>query len=95
MQITGEQVKRTAAMAKLSLSDEEVPQLRRHLQEFLAHVAMVPPVPEDTEAVTLDAVEGFLHFSGPGQGLRQEEVLALAPDAEQGFIRVPRVMGHD
>ena len=88
MQITGEQVKRTAAMAKLSLSDEEVPQLRRHLQEFLAHVAMVPPVPEDTEAVTLDAVEGSCIFRA-WAGAEAREVLALAPDAEQGFIRVP------
>lgn len=96
MQITQEQVIRTAAMAKLSLRNDEVSSLRQQIQEMLDHVAKAtPPGEKGPGAVPAKANGRLAYFTEPWQGLRQEEVLALAPDSQQGFIRVPRVMSDD
>lgn len=91
MLITEEQVKVIAAQARLTLDTEEIVSLVRKLQELRDHVADYPhrmPIPEG-------GPEGLASMPAPCRGLSQAEVVALAPDGERGFIRVPRVMGDD
>lgn len=96
MEITQEQVKKTAAMAKLRLSDEEIESLHRLLRELVARSAGISlPEEEASTAEPGEATAAPAPFSRPQPGLRQEEVVALAPAAERGFIRVPRVMDHE
>lgn len=96
MWISEEQVIKLAARAKLFLGKDEVPTLRQQLQDLLNHAGGMSP--EDLAAVEAVVPIGALPVapsSCSSPALKQEEVLALAADSEQGYIRVPRVLGDD
>lgn len=94
MKITLEQVKKTAAMAKLPLADDELAEMAGQLQEFLDYVKVLKKLPSGTGS----PLQAFGAPGPAGQGeacLSQEEVLALAPDSSQGMVRVPRVIADE
>jgi aspartyl-tRNA(Asn)/glutamyl-tRNA(Gln) amidotransferase subunit C len=77
------------------LTDAEVDQLVIDLGSILAHA-------EDVAALDLTDVpptahplplENVLRPDAVGPTLDRDEVLAQAPDAEDGRFRVPRIMG--
>jgi len=94
MKITPEQVKKTAAMAKLPLADDELAEMASQLQEFLDYVNILKKLPSGAASPPL--APGDPSPQGQGEAcLSQEEVLALAPDSSQGMVRVPRVIADE
>lgn len=93
MQISREQVKKTAAMAKLALGEEELGKLARQLQEFLDYIEVLREIPAG-EAESAKADRGVCYEREAASCLSQEQVLALATDSIQGLIRVPKVIEH-
>jgi aspartyl-tRNA(Asn)/glutamyl-tRNA(Gln) amidotransferase subunit C len=97
MKITREEVETTAALARLALTDEERDRLVRELDAILLYM-------EKLAALDVSSVEPMTHavaLSCPlrddarGPQLGQEAALAGAPDREEGFFRVPRIIAHD
>lgn len=94
MAITRDEVGGLARLARLALSEEELDHLAPQLDVILAAVARVAEVaaadiPPTSHAVPLtDVVRADL----PRPSLPVEEVLAGAPDAEDGRFRVPRIL---
>jgi len=95
MEVTREDVLRCAQLTDLSLEAEEIEPLRRDMERLLSHA-------ESLNGLSLEGVEPTVH--GPGiallrredrarPGFSQEEALANAPDSENGFFRVPKVIG--
>ena len=95
MEVTREDVLRCAQLTDLSLGEEEIEPLRRDMERLLSHA-------ESLGGLSLEGVEPTVH--GPGiallrredrarPGFSQEEALANAPDSENGFFRVPKVIG--
>lgn len=92
--LTRADVEHVAQLARLALDDEEVERLTSELAVILEHAAQVSAldtadVPPTAHPVPLVNV---LRSDEPGVSLDRDEVLAMAPDAEDGRFRVPRIL---
>ncbi len=94
--LSPEVVAHVAQLARLDLTDDELSLYTGQLAAVLEHAA-------DVEALELDDVPPTLHplplvnvlrADEPRAGLDRAEVLAMAPDAEDGRFRVPRIMSE-
>lgn len=94
--LTTAEVAKVAELARLRLSEEELERFTGQLAAVLDHAA-------DIEALDLDGVEPLAHpvpmtnvlrDDEPGELLDRDEVLAVAPSAEDGQFRVPPVLGE-
>lgn len=93
--ITREQVRHIARLANLEFSDAEQERFTRQLSAILDHV-------ETLNRLDTSAVEPTAHAGGDAVLLRDDALrptldrdaaLAVAPDADRGLVKVPRVLG--
>ncbi len=94
MKITPEEVRETAQLARLELSDEELRRLTSELDAILGYMAQlagvsVEGVEPTTHAVPLDLV---LVADEPGRELDLELALRDAPSREGPFFEVPKII---
>ncbi|MGH3732732.1 MAG: Asp-tRNA(Asn)/Glu-tRNA(Gln) amidotransferase subunit GatC [Acidimicrobiales bacterium] len=91
-----EDVAKVAKLARLSLSDEELDTFTEQLGQILEHA-------NDIGALALEDVIPTAHPFGLINVVREDvlepclprdELLAMAPDAEDGRFAVPRIMGE-
>jgi aspartyl-tRNA(Asn)/glutamyl-tRNA(Gln) amidotransferase subunit C len=89
-------VAKVAALARLTLSDDELDTFTEQLGQVLEHA-------NDIAALDLEGVVATAHPFGlvnvvrddePRPSLDRDEVLAMAPDARDGRFAVPRIMGE-
>ena len=94
--ITTNDVAKVAKLARLRLSEDELNMFTGQLSDILEHAA-------DLQLLDLEGVEPMarpipldkvLRVDEPGPTLDRAEVLASAPDAEDGMFRVPPVLGE-
>jgi aspartyl-tRNA(Asn)/glutamyl-tRNA(Gln) amidotransferase subunit C len=97
MKISEDEVRATAALARLALGDEEVAQLARELDAILIYM-------ERLQAVDVTGVEPMTHavaMESPlrddtvGEQLGSKRALSQAPAREDGFFKVPKIIAHD
>jgi aspartyl-tRNA(Asn)/glutamyl-tRNA(Gln) amidotransferase subunit C len=93
--ITPEVVSKVARLARLTLSEDELERATVQLADMLEHFA-------DIDALDLDDVEpmsqpiplvNVMRDDVELPGLDHDEVLAAAPDSEDGRFRVPPIVG--
>jgi aspartyl-tRNA(Asn)/glutamyl-tRNA(Gln) amidotransferase subunit C len=91
-----EDVAKVAKLARLSLSEEELDQFTEQLGQILEHA-------NDIAALKLDDLVATAHPFGLinvvredviAPSLARDELLAMAPDAQDGRFAVPRIMGE-
>jgi aspartyl-tRNA(Asn)/glutamyl-tRNA(Gln) amidotransferase subunit C len=91
-----EDVAKVAKLARLRLSDEELDMFTEQLGQILEHA-------NDIAALQLNDVIPTAHPFGLLNVVREDviepslprdELLAMAPDAEDGRFAVPRIMGE-
>jgi aspartyl-tRNA(Asn)/glutamyl-tRNA(Gln) amidotransferase subunit C len=97
MKITPDEVRATAALARLALTDPEVTRLTRELDAILGYMDSIAAVDVSgieptTHAVALRAP---LREDAPGPQLTVDEALAAAPARQDSFFVVPRIIAHD
>lgn len=94
MRLTREEVEHVALLARLELTAEEKEQQTEHLNQILAAF-------EELQRLNTEGVEPTSHAipmgnvfrpDEPRPPLRREEALANAPEEEDGFFRVPRIV---
>jgi aspartyl-tRNA(Asn)/glutamyl-tRNA(Gln) amidotransferase subunit C len=94
--ITRAEVEHVARLARLALRDDEIESLTIQLGSILDHVAQVSAL--DTREVPPTAhplpLVNVLRPDVVRPSLSRDEVLAAAPDAEEGRFRVPRILGE-
>jgi len=88
MELSPELLRKLEALARIRLSPEEEALLLKDLKRILDFVDALPRV-EEGEA---EEAWGRLREDEPRPSLPREEALALAPEAEEGFFRVPPVL---
>jgi aspartyl-tRNA(Asn)/glutamyl-tRNA(Gln) amidotransferase subunit C len=94
--ITRQDVEHVARLARLALTDAEVDALTHELGAILDHAAEVSAletadVPPTAHPLPLVNV---LRPDEARPGVPRDEVLAEAPEAEDGRFRVPRILGE-
>ncbi|MEA3077200.1 MAG: aspartyl-tRNA(Asn)/glutamyl-tRNA(Gln) amidotransferase subunit [Actinomycetota bacterium] len=94
--ITEDDVRHVATLARLDVTDEEVELFAGQLAAVLDHAQDVAAL--DTAGVPPTAhplpLVNVLRDDVPGPSLDRDEVLAMAPEAEDGRFRVPRILGE-
>ena len=94
--ITPDDVRHVAKLARLDVTDEEVEVFTGQLEAVLQHA-------RDVEALDVHELPPTAHplplsnvfrEDRPRPGLDPAEVLAMAPAAEDGRFRVPRILGE-
>ncbi len=92
--INREDVKKTAELARLRLTDDEIDDYQNTLSEILEAANRLQDV--DTAAVdpAAHAVESVNVYRDdvPKPGLDRDDVLRNGPHVVDGFFRVPRIM---
>lgn len=95
--ITPDEVRHIAALANIGLSDTEITQMTAELERIVDFVEQLQSV--DTQDVpTTDQVTGLVDGFRPDvvkSDLAREELLANAPDQQDGFFKVKRVLDND
>ncbi len=93
--ITSADAAYVARLARLGLTDEEVELYTEQLGTVLDYAAEVAAI--DTAGVPPTAhplpLTNVLRPDEPRPGLQRDEVLAMAPDTEEGRFRVPPILG--
>ena len=81
-------------LARLDLDDTETEQMRGELNAILDYFALLQEL--DTEGVPEMqrpvALVNVMREDVPGEMFSQTEALSLAPESQDGFIKVPRTV---
>ena len=94
MEVTREDVLRCAQLTHLSLGEDEIEPLARAMTQILSHA-------ESLDRLDLEGVEPCTHGlelalprrdDEPVPGFTQAQALANAPQADQGYFLVPKVL---
>ncbi|ADW21952.1 glutamyl-tRNA(Gln) amidotransferase, subunit C [Thermus scotoductus SA-01] len=88
MELSPELLRKLESLAKIRLSPEEEALLLSDLKRILGFVDALPQVGEAWE----EEAQGRLREDEPLPSLSQEEALKVAPEAEEGFFQVPKVL---
>jgi aspartyl-tRNA(Asn)/glutamyl-tRNA(Gln) amidotransferase subunit C len=94
--ITRADVEHVARLARLALTEDELVALTSELGAILEHAAEVSAL--DTDGVPPTAhplpLVNVFRADDARPGLTRDEVLAGAPESEDGRFRVPRILGE-
>jgi len=88
------EVGRIARLACLDLDDPAIDSLARDLEAILQHVTLLDEVDAARDEAVLPDLEpaAALRQDAVRPSLSQERALQNAPEAAQGFFRIPRVL---
>ena len=95
--ISSQEVRRVAALARLALTDDEVERFTSELGVIAESVAKVsevatPDVPATSHPIPLTNV---MRADDVGATLDRDEVLACAPQAQDGQFQVPQILDEE
>lgn len=89
--ITKEQVKHVAHLARLSFTEEEIDQLAVELNDIIKYAEQLNELDTENVEPTTHVLEikNVMREDEPKKWITQEEALKNAPDAKDGQFRVP------
>ncbi len=92
-----EDVIKVAQLAKLKLSEEEVELFSKQLPQIVRFVEKLSELNTEDVKPFYELIERTtpMREDLPEDGLSQEEAIKNAPEAENGFFVVPRVVEKD
>ena len=94
MKITLQEVEHVARLARLALSEEEKEQMRSQLDRILGYVEKLNQLDTTGVEPTSHAIPMTNVFREDAltPSLSREEAMGNAPDRQEGFFRVPRII---
>jgi aspartyl-tRNA(Asn)/glutamyl-tRNA(Gln) amidotransferase subunit C len=95
-EITAELVRHIGKLSRLQLSDEEVEMFTRQLREVLEAFGKLEQLDTEDVEPMAHAVElsNVLAEDVPHKSLAPDEALANAPQRDNSFFKVPKVIGE-
>lgn len=96
MRLSPDDVRHVAELAKLSLTAEEAQEYAGQLSDILAYADALKEIDTTGVAPTpyVLPLTSVMREDEPHDGLSNEEALANAPDAADGFFRVKAYFGE-
>jgi len=94
MIMSKEKVEHIALLARLKLTEQEISLYTNQLNSILKYAAILEQIDTDNVTPTAHAVALYnvLRDDEVKLSMPQDEVLKNAPDVEDGFFRVPRIV---
>ncbi|ASN06992.1 Asp-tRNA(Asn)/Glu-tRNA(Gln) amidotransferase subunit GatC [Virgibacillus necropolis] len=92
--ITNDDVKHVAHLARLAITDEEAEKFTKQLSKIIHYADLLNELDTDDIEPTTHVLEtkNVLRKDEPKQWITQDEALKNAPDKKDGHFRVPSVM---
>jgi aspartyl-tRNA(Asn)/glutamyl-tRNA(Gln) amidotransferase subunit C len=93
-EITKEQVKHVANLARLEISDEEASMFTEHLSSIITFAEQLNEIDTDGIEPTTHVLDlkNVMRKDEPRQWITREEALKNAPDHKDGQYRVPSIL---
>ncbi len=97
MQSEAIDVRYVAKLARIALTDDEVERFERELGDLLAHVRAISELETDKIAATAQVVvqRNVEREDTIAPSLDRSETLAMAPEADGVYFRVPRIIAEE
>lgn len=94
MSLSKEEINHVARLARLELTEKETEEYTRQLNEILGYVEKLRQLPTEEVEPTAHAIPltNVFREDKTWASLDREEVLANAPQREEAFFRVPRIL---
>jgi aspartyl-tRNA(Asn)/glutamyl-tRNA(Gln) amidotransferase subunit C len=94
MPLTREEVLHVARLARVGVTDEDVTRFQQQLSQILDHFDVLSRIPTDDVPPTTHTLplESVMAADEPRASLSQDALLANAPLAQDGFLRVRGVL---
>ena len=94
MKVTQQDLDTVASLSRLRISDEERPEVLAQLDKFLTYVDNLQQVDTSNVEPTTYALpmKNVFREDVVKASLRQEEALSNAPEKDNGYFKVPRVL---
>lgn len=94
MKITNEEAKKIALLSRLEFSPEDLEKMRDSMNSILTYMEELNQYDTTDVAPTVHAVEQYnvMREDVPHTSFTNEEALMNAPDAEDGYFKVPKII---
>ncbi|MGJ9458367.1 Asp-tRNA(Asn)/Glu-tRNA(Gln) amidotransferase subunit GatC [Oceanobacillus sp. CF4.6] len=95
--ISKEQVKHVAHLARLAVTDEEVEKMADELSAIIGYAEQLNELDTDGVEPTTHVLDlkNVMRKDEPKEWITQEDALKNAPDQEDGQFRVPSIMADN
>ncbi len=95
MKLDREDVLKLGSLSRITVAEEDLPELQADLNRILEFAAVLQEVDPALPAYELDFGGNILREDLVTQPLGQAGATALAPEAQDGFLKVPRTVDSD
>ena len=94
MKITTEEAQKIALLSRLSFADEDLEKMRDSMNSILTYMEELNQYDTTDVAPTVHAVEQYnvMREGVPHQSFTNEEALMNAPEKEDGYFKVPKII---
>lgn len=94
MKITIEEAKKIALLSRLEFSPEDLEKMRESMNSILTHMEELSQYDTTDVASTVHAVEQYnvMREDKPHQSFTNEQALMNAPESEDGYFKVPKII---
>ena len=94
MKITTEEAQKIALLSRLSFAEEDLEKMRDSMNSILTYMEELNQYDTTDVAPTVHAVEQYnvMREEVPHQSLTNEEALMNAPEKEDGYFKVPKII---
>lgn len=94
MKITTEEAKKIALLSRLEFSPEDMEKMRDSMNSILTYMEELNQYDTSDVKPTVHAVEQYnvMREDEPLRSFTNEEALMNAPDSEDGYFKVPKII---
>lgn len=94
MKISAEEIKKIALLSRLNIDDDQIEEVGKQLNDILAYMDLLNQVDITDVAPTAHAVSmrNVMRDDVPQPSLSNEKALSNAPEPENGYFKVPKVI---
>ena len=94
MKISAEEIKKIALLSRLNIDDDQIEEVGKQLNDILAYMDLLNQVDITDVAPTAHAVSmrNVMRDDVPHTSLPNDKALQNAPEPEDGYFKVPKVI---
>ena len=88
MKISAEEIKKIALLSRLNIEDDQIEEVGKQLNDILAYMDLLNQV----DITDVAPMRNVMRDDVPQPSLSNEKALSNAPEPENGYFKVPKVI---